>query len=54
MIRFDDVASSCYTEQSNGDIYLLVSPVEGLPEGYEVIDYVWEQTSGGSVNCVER
>ena len=32
----------------------MVAPVEGLPEGYEVVDYVWEQTEGGDVECVER
>ena len=54
IIRFDDVTSSCVSEESDGEIYLAVQPVEGLPDGYEVVDYLWEQTEGGEVECVER
>ena len=54
IIRFDDTISSCYTEQSNGDIYLLVSPIENLPENYEIIDYLWKQKEGNELKCTDR
>ena len=54
IIRFSEDISSCSTEEGDGDAYLLVSPIEGLPDGYGVVDYFWEQTSGGEVVCVER
>ena len=54
VIRFDDVTSSCSTEGGNGDIYLQLGPVEGLGEGDEVVDYLWNQVKGGEVGCVER
>ena len=54
VIQFDDGISSCYTEQSNGDIYLVVAPIQGLPDEYEVVDYVWDQTIGRELQCSDR
>ena len=51
MIRFDDVTSSCLAEDSNGEPYLALSPVVGLPEGFSVLDYLWQQTSGNKLSC---
>ena len=54
MVRFDDIVSSCVREESDGEPYLVVAPVEGIPEGYRVMDYVWEQTRGNKLTCSER
>ena len=53
-MRFDDVVSSCSREEADGEVYLVVEPVEGLPEGYEVLDYVWVQREGNEVQCEDR
>ena len=54
LISFDDISSSCSTITGNGEVYLALGPIEGLGEGDEVKDYVWEQLSGEEVTCDER
>ena len=54
VIRFDDISSSCSTQEDNGEVYLVLGPVEGLGDGDEVLDYVWKQVRGEEVRCSER
>ena len=35
-------------------IYLELEPIEGLREGDEVLDYIWEQVRGPQVTCIDR
>ena len=42
VIRFDDVSSSCSTEGGDGEIYLILGPVEGLGEGDQVIYIIYK------------
>ena len=32
----------------------MLEPIEGLREGDEVINYIWEQVKGSTVNCEGR
>ena len=33
---------------------ILVSPIENLPENYEIIDYIWKQKEGDELKCIGR